>query len=568
MNSSLRQTQLRTGARGVETALPVSILQRKCACGQRTIAGGECSDCGKKQLMLQRANRNSELGTRNAGGVPPLAHDVLRSTGQPLDAATRAFMEPRFGHDFSRVRVRTNGKLQAFRPSRLDSRLSAQTPAWADKGEIYVGAAGLLMPPLERHQMLRHEMIHAFHQRLAAVSNYSESQQYAEDLAVRGEYQTSGLALADFLKPVPMLLAYPPRTYSPWSKVWIGYAGLLGEVVEAGVTVRILMNYDDLGIKKSPRYQAYECDKHDLPPIADVVKKMKKAAQIAAEMNKNLPTTATAQRVALIAIYGDSSNSGYRSAGGQGLIVLGRDEFDGGTFESTITHEGSHAIFEFHSVRGSADVSARVPDPLALRIADLYVQLSATKPVPEPKAKFDKKSPPPLTLEEGTDAHPAGIVMVMDTLWSGAGGHPWHGVDEFFASAYAGFLGQRDLLADIIRFYEKHDPVIKPLATELLSLLATVDKPKKYGELKEPKKPKAAQEKLGAVSAAPVFTKEHYAAGWFIDPSTMPSPDKINCSAKTISDEDIDKLLELEQQPGKEPAKQPESRPEKQPERR
>ena len=38
-------------------------------------------------------------------GVPPIVHDVLRSFGQPLDATTRAFMEPRFGHDFSHVRV-------------------------------------------------------------------------------------------------------------------------------------------------------------------------------------------------------------------------------------------------------------------------------------------------------------------------------------------------------------------------------------------------------------------------------------------------------------------------------
>jgi outer membrane protein OmpA-like peptidoglycan-associated protein len=35
--------------------------------------------------------------------VPPIVHDVLRSPGQPLDAATRSFMEPRFRHDFSRI---------------------------------------------------------------------------------------------------------------------------------------------------------------------------------------------------------------------------------------------------------------------------------------------------------------------------------------------------------------------------------------------------------------------------------------------------------------------------------
>ncbi len=45
--------------------------------------------------------------------VPPLVHDVLRSSGQPLDATTRAFMEPRFGHDFSEVRVHTDAHAAA-----------------------------------------------------------------------------------------------------------------------------------------------------------------------------------------------------------------------------------------------------------------------------------------------------------------------------------------------------------------------------------------------------------------------------------------------------------------------
>ncbi len=40
--------------------------------------------------------------------VPPIVHEVLRSPGQPLDPGTRAFMEPRFGHDFSGVRVHTD----------------------------------------------------------------------------------------------------------------------------------------------------------------------------------------------------------------------------------------------------------------------------------------------------------------------------------------------------------------------------------------------------------------------------------------------------------------------------
>jgi hypothetical protein len=37
--------------------------------------------------------------------APPIVHEVLRSPGQPINTKTRAFIEPRFGHDFSKVRV-------------------------------------------------------------------------------------------------------------------------------------------------------------------------------------------------------------------------------------------------------------------------------------------------------------------------------------------------------------------------------------------------------------------------------------------------------------------------------
>jgi hypothetical protein len=37
--------------------------------------------------------------------APPIVQAALRSPGRPLDSATRAYFEPRFGHDLSRVRV-------------------------------------------------------------------------------------------------------------------------------------------------------------------------------------------------------------------------------------------------------------------------------------------------------------------------------------------------------------------------------------------------------------------------------------------------------------------------------
>lgn len=62
---------------------------------------GECAECRNKKATLQRRSTNQTEPTT----VPPIVHDVLRSPGQLLDPATRAFFEPHFGHDFSSVQA-------------------------------------------------------------------------------------------------------------------------------------------------------------------------------------------------------------------------------------------------------------------------------------------------------------------------------------------------------------------------------------------------------------------------------------------------------------------------------
>ncbi|HWW77646.1 MAG TPA: DUF4157 domain-containing protein [Pyrinomonadaceae bacterium] len=92
-----------TPSRAATLLPPGSVLQRKCACGTHTVAGGECDSCRTKhEGRVQR----SSVGSPNAVEAPSSVRDVLRSPGQPLDPTTRAFMESRFAHDFSRVRVR------------------------------------------------------------------------------------------------------------------------------------------------------------------------------------------------------------------------------------------------------------------------------------------------------------------------------------------------------------------------------------------------------------------------------------------------------------------------------
>lgn len=79
------------------TAAPAVLLQRTCDCGQHALGREECDGCKKKKLTLHRRTMNS-FSPRS---MPPIVHEVLRSPGQPLDTATRSFMEPRFGDGIS-----------------------------------------------------------------------------------------------------------------------------------------------------------------------------------------------------------------------------------------------------------------------------------------------------------------------------------------------------------------------------------------------------------------------------------------------------------------------------------
>jgi Domain of unknown function (DUF4157) len=105
MNTLLQIQEKPSGVAFSSTPVRAGFLQRKCACGQSKGNGGECEECRKNSLSLQRRMLTSEPRNLNDSMVPPIVHEPLRSPGQPLDLELPAFMEPRFGHDFSRVRV-------------------------------------------------------------------------------------------------------------------------------------------------------------------------------------------------------------------------------------------------------------------------------------------------------------------------------------------------------------------------------------------------------------------------------------------------------------------------------
>lgn len=143
------------------------VLQRKCACGQHTVAGGECSACSDSALQRSALSRDSANGHHSA--VPPIVNDVLNSPGQPLDAATRAFMEPRFGHDFSRVRVHTDARAS-------ESAQAVQALAYTVGHDIVFRAGQYSSVPAARNRLLAHELAHVLQQGQAGATVQTQLQ--------------------------------------------------------------------------------------------------------------------------------------------------------------------------------------------------------------------------------------------------------------------------------------------------------------------------------------------------------------------------------------------------------
>jgi hypothetical protein len=116
-------------------------LQRKCA---------SCEE--EEENNLQR--KETAPGPATA---PPIVNQVLNSPGRPLDAGTRAFMETRFGHDFSRVRVHADA-------GAAESARAVDALAYTVRQDV-VFAAGQYDPATRRgRQLLAHELSHVVQQ--------------------------------------------------------------------------------------------------------------------------------------------------------------------------------------------------------------------------------------------------------------------------------------------------------------------------------------------------------------------------------------------------------------------
>lgn len=106
--------------------------------------------------------------------VPPIVHEVLRSPGQPLNAQTRAFFEPRFGHDFSRVRVHTDARA-------AESAEAVNALAYTAGRNVVFGAGQYAPTSSIGRKILAHELTHVVQQQNGAMAQPSDETTIMKD---------------------------------------------------------------------------------------------------------------------------------------------------------------------------------------------------------------------------------------------------------------------------------------------------------------------------------------------------------------------------------------------------
>jgi hypothetical protein len=190
-----------------------AMLQRKCACGGTPGPSGECEGCRKKKLQRRSGNLSapSAIGHQSStvALAPPIVHDVLRSTGQPLDAATRGFMEKRFQHNFSHVRVHTDEKA-------ANSARAVDALAYTVGRDIVFDAGRYVPQTAAGRRLLSHELTHVVQQSSAPehfagnlkISDASDASERVANAAAQtidagGKVPSAGLSASGILHRSP-----------------------------------------------------------------------------------------------------------------------------------------------------------------------------------------------------------------------------------------------------------------------------------------------------------------------------------------------------------------------------
>ncbi len=161
--------------------------------------------------------RRARASEEPTAGVPESVPGIVRGGGSPLDPATRGFMERRFGHDFSRIRIHADSAAS-------ESAAAAGALAFT-AGDHVAFAPGQYRPDtLPGRAALAHELAHTIQQRGAGSHGAAENpdlERVANDAALRVAFgrgvrvaATTGAPPVQYLKVTPGALGKALEVYT------------------------------------------------------------------------------------------------------------------------------------------------------------------------------------------------------------------------------------------------------------------------------------------------------------------------------------------------------------------
>ena len=128
------------------------------ACRNAQATNGGCEEFAKRSYApLQPPTAHRKSSGADSPEVPPIVHEVLGAAGQPLHVETRAFMESRLGHDFSRVVIHTDSRA-------AEAAQSVNASAYTVGRHVVFGAGQYVPDTPAGRRLLVHELAHVMQQ--------------------------------------------------------------------------------------------------------------------------------------------------------------------------------------------------------------------------------------------------------------------------------------------------------------------------------------------------------------------------------------------------------------------
>jgi hypothetical protein len=196
----LLHLQKRTGNQAVQELLKSGVVQARLAIGQHDASEEQEAERMAEQVIrapephsadvqerLQIKAAGAGSASRVRASVPPVINEVLHSPGQPLDPSLRAAFEPRFGRDFSHVRVHTGSEAAA-------SARSINALAYTAGSDIVFGAGQFSPQSPQGQHLLAHELAHVVQQSRSGAS--APAIQRQEQTESQSQSQGGGVQVA------------------------------------------------------------------------------------------------------------------------------------------------------------------------------------------------------------------------------------------------------------------------------------------------------------------------------------------------------------------------------------